>query len=465
LFQKQVSPAAHTNENNMIRYFALVLFTGVFNFCSLTAQQTVIKNIHGFGAKGDGKTNDTEAFIKAAAFFNGRGGNGTLIISKGVYIVGKQSFSNGDVSRPAYRGYSILDFKNVSNLTIKGEKGTVLKYAEALKFGSFDYNTGKIFNENNSAQSEEKYAANIGYCIGLSNCDHITVKLLALNGSNKTIQLGGRYGDKGIQLMHCGLYIKNSNNIFIDAVTASYFALDGMIVTNEPSPKPDNIHISNSAFEYNFRQGLSWVGGNYLQAINCKFNHTGKIAFCSPPGAGVDIEPEVGPVTNGNFENCEFIDNTGCGVVTSGGLINNCTFTGSTFWGTSSWSIWVSAPAFTFTGCNIYGSIVHGYNATNAEDATKFIRCAFEDKPFNGMPPYGKFLIECDGPRRILFDSCTFTSHKKELAWLNTSNATSEEEKATIRNSRFIIPKKEGNNTPVKFGFINFHNNKTEFKN
>jgi hypothetical protein len=449
----------------MIKYFVLILFAGVLNFCTVNAQDLITRNIHSFGAKGDGKTNDTEAFVKAAAFFNERGGNGTLVISKGVYIVGKQSFSNGDVSKAAYKGQHLLDLKNIGHLTIQGEKGTVLKFTNGLKFGSFDFNSGEPFSGNNPALSEEKYAAYIGYCIGLTNCDHITIKQLYLNGNNTTIQLGGPYGDKGIQLMHSGIYIKNSRDIVIDNVSASYFALDGLIITNEAASKPDNIHISNSAFEYNSRQGLSWVGGNNLLAQNCRFNHTGRSAFTSSPGAGVDIEPEVGPVSGGNFENCEFINNNGCGLVTSDNRSNNCTFTGCTFWGTTAWSIWVSAPAFSFVGCNIYGSIVHGYNSPNEKDATKFIRCSFEDKPFNGQPPYGKYLVECDGPRRILFDSCTFTSHEKQLAYLNTSNAASDEEKATIRNSRFIIPKKNGNDTPVRFGFINFHNNKTEFKN
>jgi hypothetical protein len=455
----------HSTENNMIKYFALVLFTGVFNFFTLSAQKTVTKNIHSFGAKGDGKTNDTEAFIKAATFFNGRGGNGTLIISKGVYIVGKQSFSNGDLSRGAYIGVHILDFRNIGNLVLQGEKGTVIKYEDKLKLGSFDPVTGETFNGNNPAAPMVKYAGDIGNCISLTNCNKITLKKLVLNGNNKLIHFGGRYDDQGIQLQHVGIFIRDSRSIFIDSVTASYFGLDGIEIMNAPSVSNDDIHISNSAFEYNCRQGLSWVGGNFLIAKNCKFNHTGKGAYFSPPGAGVDIEAEVGPVTNGQFNNCEFIDNTGCGMVTGGGKASDCQFNNCLFWGTSNWSVWVTMPRFTFTGCNIYGSIVHGYNADNNMDATRYINCIFEDKPYKGQEPYGRFLIECDGPRRILFDSCTFTSHKKELAWLNTNNATSEEEKATIRNSRFIIPKKEGNNTPVKFGFINFHNNKTEFKN
>ena len=60
--------------------------------------------------------------------------------------------------------------------------------------------------------------------------------------------------------------------------------------------------ITNSKFEYNSRQGLSWVGGNQLYVKNCKFDHTGKSQdLASPPGAGVDIEAEGGPIRNGVF--------------------------------------------------------------------------------------------------------------------------------------------------------------------
>lgn len=448
----------------MIKYSFLFFVAFCFIFLQVPAQKMVLKNIHSFGAKGDGKTNDTEAFLKAAAFFNERTGNGTLLIPEGVYIIGKQIFSNGDVNKSTYQGVRILDFKNSNNLIIQGEKGTLLKYADNLKFGSFDPVTGNIFNGNNPSQPDPKYAGDIGYCIGLTDCKNITVKTLVLNGNNKMIQLGGLYDDKGIQLMHVGIYIHNTQGVYIDNINASYFALDGIIVTNVASDKKDDINITNSIFEYNFRQGLSWVGGNYLQAKNCRFNHTGKSAYCSPPGAGVDIEAEVGPITNGIFEHCEFIDNTGCGVVTGGGVTSNCIFTDCTFWGINNWSIWVSAPAFTFIGCKIYGSIVHGYNASNATEATRFIRCYFEDKAYKGQPSYGKYLLECDGPRRISFDSCTFVPHAKPIAWLNTSNAKTSEEKATISNSQFIIPEKEGNNTPVSFSLINFFNNTTEFK-
>ena len=449
----------------MFKSFILLVMSFIGLDSGTFAQNNITKTIQSFGAKGDGKTNDTEAFTKAAAFFNDRGGNGTLLISKGIYIVGKQIPGNGDVNKNAYTGVDILAFKNIQNLLIQGEKQTILKYTDKLKFGSFDPVTGKIFNDNSRVIPDPKYAASIGTCIGLNNCRNITIKSLILDGNNKSIIKGGTYGDVGIQLAHIGIYINNCHAISIDKINASYFGLDGIEVTNIASGEPDNINISNTVLEYNCRQGLSWVGGNFLNVKNCSFNHTGRSAYNSAPSAGLDIEPEVNTISNGNFENCQFINNTGCGVVTSGNKASNCQFKNCTFWGTTNWSFWISAPSFTFTGCNFYGSIVHGYNANNEIEATRFIRCNFEDKVYNGITPYGQFLLECDGPRRILFDSCNFITHTKAVLWLNTGNAKSTEEKATIRNSHFFMPKKKGLNSPVSIPSINFFNNTTEFKN
>ena len=84
-------------------------------------QNFIIKNIHSFGAKGDGKTNDHDAFVKAANYFNNRGGNGKLIIPKGTYIVGKQEYYAGKNGKPAYLGVDLLHFKNVNNLSVEGK--------------------------------------------------------------------------------------------------------------------------------------------------------------------------------------------------------------------------------------------------------------------------------------------------------------------------------------------------------
>ena len=143
----------------MFKSFILLIMSFIGLDSGTFAQNNITKTIQSFGAKGDGKTNDTEAFTKAAAFFNDRGGNGTLHISKGIYIVGKQMPGNGDVYKNAYTGVDILAFKNVHNLLIQGEKETILKYTDKLKFGSFDPVTGKIFNDNSPVIPDPKYAA------------------------------------------------------------------------------------------------------------------------------------------------------------------------------------------------------------------------------------------------------------------------------------------------------------------
>ena len=184
--------------------------------------------------------------------------------------------------------------------------------------------------------------------------------------------LGGIYGDKGWQLQHYGIFIMNSQNVLVNKINAHHFGLDGICVSNKETSSPDSISITNSTFEYNSRQGLSWVGGNQLYVKNCKFNHTGKGKFYSSPGAGLDIEAEAGPIRNGVFDSCEFIDNIGLGMGADSGDSGDCTFNDCTFWGTTNYSLWVRKPNFKFNGCNIYGSTAHGYNSPDKKMQLNF---------------------------------------------------------------------------------------------
>src|SRR3954467_3183207 len=108
-----------------------LFFFGFITTANLAfAQDYVVKDIKSFGAKGDGKTNDHEAFQKAAAYFNDRGGNGSLTISKGVYLVGKQNFTGGQPKKPAYNGENVLQFIGIKNFKIQGSNGATLKYID-----------------------------------------------------------------------------------------------------------------------------------------------------------------------------------------------------------------------------------------------------------------------------------------------------------------------------------------------
>lgn len=415
--------------------FLLFLGHAVFS------QDFVTRDIKSFGAKGDGKTNDHEAFQRAAAFFNARGGKGKLVVSRGVYLVGKQVFNQTDVKSPVYQGSNVLNLENVTNLTVEGQNGAKLKYRSGLRFGAFSSKTGKpnlhgtknFFNVGNQAF--------IGSAIFLKNSSQVKISNLELDGNSDGILLGGVYGDVGYQLPHLGIFVLNGKKITIDKIKAHHFGLDGIQVSNNTGDdkEPDAILLQNSEFSYNSRQGLSWVGGNDLTAIHCKFNHTGKGKFTSSPGAGVDIEAEVGTIRNGKFISCEFVNNTGCGLVADSGPSSNCTFTNCTFWGVTNWAVWINKPGFRVVDSKIYGSFVHGFDAETNEQATVFANCHFEDKPYNGQEPFGRFLIETNGKRRVRFDNCTLIANKKKIAWMESNPAWKPEEKYQLNHCRLVF--------------------------
>src|ERR1043166_7586049 len=121
----------------LILNYHLLFITLITTITSAFSQTYVTKDIKSFGAKGDGKTNDHEAFQRAAAYFNDRGGNGSLTISKGVYLVGKQTFTGGQANKPAYNGENVLSFAKIKNFTIQGSSGATLRYVDSLRFGAF----------------------------------------------------------------------------------------------------------------------------------------------------------------------------------------------------------------------------------------------------------------------------------------------------------------------------------------
>ena len=396
--------------------------------------QTLTRDIRSFGAKGDGRTNDHAAFERAATYFNQRGGNGKLVIPKGVYLVGKQEKG----SEFTWHGRDVLHFTNVRNMTIEGAPGSVLRYSGIMKFGSFDPATGKP-RQGGGYFVDTRWGASLGHCIFIDRSSNVTIKGIELDGNSDKITLGGTYGDVGRQLPHYGIFIQNSKNVTVQNVNLHHFGLDGICVANAKTNTPDNIKLLDSKFNYNARQGFSWIGGNGLLARNCQFNHTGKGKFSSAPGAGLDIEAEYGPNRNGVFENCEFVNADGACMVADSGDSGYMTFNNCTFWSSTTWSIWTTKPGFTFNHCKIYGPIVHGYDSPNDRDATKYINCYFEDKPYNGKQPGGEFLIETNNARRVRFENCTAVANYKKLFWISTPAAWKQQEKYQLIGNTFFM--------------------------
>lgn len=405
-----------------------------------------------FGATGDGLTNDHPGFEAAAVFFNERKGNGKLTIPSGKYIVGRQVRGDG-ISSEAYTGFNVLHFKDCKNLTIQFEAGAVIKYADGLKFGAFDPFTGEPYLHGDNFFADWRYVARIGHCLFLEDCENINVFGLMADGNNINIDKGGVYGDTGIQIPHYGILVQGGKNIKVDGFNIHHFGEDGIGIGSY-SQEPFNIQILNGRSEYNGRLGISWIGGNGLFVKNCKFNHTGRAAIFSMPGSGIDIEAELGPfnkdgsygpgkIRNGVFEDCEFVNNTIIGMVADSGDTANCIFKRSTFHGTTSWSAWVSKAGFKFYECNFYGGFVHGYHLSkNSDEGTQFYKCHFEDILYNGVRSFGRFLVESNNAKYMVFEDCTFVANKCRLMWLGGSGLP-DEQKYLLRRCKLIF--KSGN--------------------
>lgn len=380
-----------------------------------------------FGAVGDGKTNDQAAFQKAADFFNQRAkttagsASAVLAIPKGTYLVGQQD--------AAGQGADLLHLVNCRNLSIQGADSatTVIRYADGLRYGAFDPATRKTYEAPTAFFSDPKYAHRTGTCIILQGCEQVQVSGLAVDGNSPKLLVGGHWGDTGIQLPADGIFISDSRHISLRRLALHHLGRDGIQVLNHlakrlDDPLREDILLENSTCNYNGRQGLSVTGVNGLRVINCSFSHTGRVVIpstgktlFSAPGAGVDLEPQDGFVANVRFENCRFVDNAGQGIDADrpGGnhpeTMKHIVIANSLLWGTTNWSAWITQPGVLFTNCRIYGAFIHGCKAATPADATSFVGCTFEDRPYRGQAAYGPFTLHSDSyARGMRFTNCHF---------------------------------------------------------
>ncbi len=420
-------------------------------------------------AVGDGITNDTAAFQKAAMLL-AKGGE--LTIPPGVYIVGVQDEkTDPDAPGPYYTAQPIFTVDGASCLLIRGHGATV-RVAPGLHYGGFD-TSGNPKDVNGRIQSE---AAHVGRVIELTDCANVWIEGLELDGNCSELILGGQWDDVDRQTIATGLSFNRCTNVNVVDVHTHHHGLDGITVRHTEmkptAPKPHT--FTRVVSEYNGRQGLSWIGGWGLECIDSKFNHTGRApngngVLASKPGAGLDIEPNAGTqdITRGGvFRNCEFFDNVGPGIVTAGGDAGFATFIDCVFWGTTTYSAWPAHRGLAFESCDFHGTVVRasdgsatGTTTPNAALATAFTKCTFEDvspdpadaRVYRNGHLYnlpvgrgeGVTFTECafinhgvrsvyidDTETREVFDRCTFTFANAGLA--NLSQQT------TFRGSRVI---------------------------
>jgi hypothetical protein len=187
--------------------------------------------------------------------------------------------------------------------------------------------------------------------------------------------------------------------------------------------------MTDCSSTYNARQGLSWVGGNGLTAINCQFSNTGKSTFASAPGAGVDIEAESSICRRGTFINCEMINNASGGIVADQGDSADVTVIGCSMHSATHYSVWCAKPRFKFIDCEFGGSALGNYTATEEIDRTLFLNCEFSTAFTHGYALYGTTVVSAAG--NPIYDGCSFYTNS---AAINLGDMTAT---TTVRNCTF----------------------------
>ncbi len=380
-----------------------------------------------FGAKGNGQSNDTGAFARLAREVNRRGGGVEILIPPGQYIVGGQVSNGRNADNNVYRfdGIDVLALVNCSRpVRIEGA-GAVLRLPAGMKFGSFNRAGSRL--DPPLPFWDVAQSAITGYLVSAVGCADVSVHGLELDGNNTHYELGGLWGDRDRQCRSYGFYFNLCKRVTLDGVSAHHFGLDGLYIKQDGLKEggPATPHtLRDCRFEWNGRQGLSWCGGIGLRAERCSFAHTGYAVnlesgqpLSNAPAAGVDIEAERSVCRDGQFVDCDFFHTRGPNLYSETGDNAGVSFERCRFWNFDNYSIVPHNPRLSFTDCRIYGSAISAFSSkARPQDATHFVRCAFEDKkhPTLGAPfvdPYGSLLAFDDLHAGLLFQDCTFVAH------------------------------------------------------
>ena len=231
--------------------------------CITTPKSPLVVNVRDTGAKGDGRTDDTEAIQAAIDEVGGTGG--TVLVPGGAYMV--------DGVKKKRR----LALK--SDMTLKLAKDAILK---------------AIPNDS------RKYSV-----LSISDVSNVTVVGGTLEGDRAEHK--GKAGEAGM-----GIRIDNgAKRVTISGVTSRKMWGDGFYVEGAKDIKLCSVIADN-----NRRQGLSIVEADGVLVTDSVFRNT----HGTRPSAGIDLEPDHAEqkIVNVRIQNSKFIDNAGPGIEIAG---------------------------------------------------------------------------------------------------------------------------------------------------
>jgi len=364
-----------------------------------------------FGAKGDGRTNDTRAFAAMSAHVNSRGG-GTIVLRPVTYIVGEQHRTGG--GEQSFAPADIIRLTGcTASIRIEG-RGARLRCAPGLRYGRFDPHSGEPLPDPAKLELTNQ-AVPYFAMIHVEKCSGpVAISEVELDGNLTSLRIGGKAARNGWQAGASGIrLVGNSGPEHVSRVRSHHHPQDGLIVTPS-SDRAGSTRVSDVICEYNGRQGCSITGGRNFVFERCRFRHIGRAVLHSDPGAGVDIEAETSPIRNVAFYDCEFSDNSGFGLASGTGDSADISCTRCKFIGTTSFAACPNSPTMRFAKCTFVGAVNFVYGDPDPERAAQFSDCIFTDDP--ALSPNGKVFFASSGKwialvpesRNVLFRRCRF---------------------------------------------------------
>lgn len=341
-----------------------------------------------YGARGDGATNDTDAFVAMSAAVQVAGGGTIEFAPRKTYIVGHQRFLGGRSTRGdivaetlSYLPSRIIFLRGLARgVTIRGN-GARLRAADGLRYGTFDPATGHA-NEHKMPYGGNDIAYPYDAMINLHDiAGPVRVEHLELDGNCDRYVWGGPRGDTGWQLPGNGMLIEGCAEVTIDGVESHHHGLDGLQCGSRHS-----FVVRNSRFHHNCRLNGNLRSGANFVATDCDFDFAAKGAHFSAPAGGFDLEAEIAgdPILSPRFVRCRFRHNRYQGMAADSGDIWGASFDHCLFWSGAhgeSNPVYISRPHFTFTSCTFGGPLIVLEPNIRDKRLPLFTGCLFTDDP------------------------------------------------------------------------------------
>ncbi|CAG9173805.1 right-handed parallel beta-helix repeat-containing protein [Cupriavidus pinatubonensis] len=275
-----------------------------------------VRSALAYGLKGDGKTDEYDAFQRVASDISNRRFTKRMIIyfPAGTYYINRYVRESGAAANTNKH----IKYANSANFSLIGCMGATISVKGDFQMTN-DTTLGSRAWYSMTQQVNPFY---------LEASSHFRISGFEINGNVDKMTRQSPADGKGVaEPSSYGMLTFGARNYEISHMRIHHFSADGILVGASYTADDNGLFESVEAYN-NARQGVSVIQATNLKFVNSIFRDTGITGGAYPshsPRAGVDIEPNWTPaegasVKTGNitFENCRFENNLGSQFVTGG---------------------------------------------------------------------------------------------------------------------------------------------------